>query len=76
MTLLGRWFPMSAKLLTVPEVAQHLQVTNARVYELVREGTVQAVRLGRQIRINPTILQDFIDRGGAALPGGWKRQSE
>lgn len=67
---------MSAKLLTVPEVAKYLQVTNARVYELVREGTVQAVRLGRQVRINPAILQDFVDRGGVALPGGWKRQSE
>ena len=67
---------MSTKLLTVSEVAQYLQVTNDRVYELIREGTVQAVRLGRQVRINPAILQTFVDQGGAALPGGWKRQSE
>ena len=67
---------MSTKLLTVSEVAQYLQVTNARVYELIREGTVQAVRLGRQVRINPAILQTFVDQGGPALPGGWKRQSE
>jgi len=67
---------MSANLLTVAEVAQYLQVTNSRVYELIREGLVPSVRLGRQVRVDPRSLQNFCDGGGAALPGGWKRQSK
>jgi excisionase family DNA binding protein len=67
---------MSEKLLTVPEVADYLQVTNARVYELLRQGALPVVRLGRQVRINPSVLQKLVEAGGITLPGGWKRRAD
>ena len=67
---------MDERLLTVPEVADYLQVSKARVYELMREGTIPVVRLGRQLRVNPALLQKLIDAGGVALAGGWKRRAD
>ena len=32
--------------------------------------------LGRQIRVDPDGLQDWIDGGGRTLPGGWRRDPE
>jgi excisionase family DNA binding protein len=61
------------RLLTVNEVAERLQVSNARVYELLREEILPGVALGRQRRVNPVALEEFIKAGGAKLPGGWKR---
>jgi excisionase family DNA binding protein len=62
------------KLLTIPETAQRLRVTPARVYELCRLSLLPHVRLGRAVRVDEQQLVDFISRGGAALPGGWRRE--
>lgn len=59
---------MESKLLTVPEVAEILNVSEERVYALARSG----LKLGRQIRVDAGKLQQWIDCGGSALPGGWK----
>ncbi len=61
-------------LLRVPEVARRLGLTTDRIYELAREGTLPAVRIGRQLRFDPARLQAWIDGGGEALPGGWRRE--
>lgn len=44
---------------TVPEVADWLRLTVPRVYELVREGALPAVRIGRQIRIDPAGVREY-----------------
>ncbi len=62
-----------AEALTTNEVARILKVKPARVQELVRQGILPHFRLGRQIRIDQQQLQHFIERGGQALPGGWRR---
>ena len=57
--------------------AERLAVTLNRFYELVRQGIVPpgvVVRLGRQLRVHPERLEEFIARGGQALPGGWRRE--
>jgi excisionase family DNA binding protein len=59
--------------LTTNEVARILKVKPSRVQELVRQGILPHFRLGRQIRIDRQQLQHFIERGGRALPGGWRR---
>lgn len=64
---------MPEQLLTMAEAALRLQVTVVRAYQLVREGILPAVRLGRQIRVDPRRLDDFVRKGGAAFPGGWRR---
>ncbi|MEW6047003.1 MAG: helix-turn-helix domain-containing protein [Bacillota bacterium] len=63
------------QLLRVPHVARVLDVTEDRVYQLVREGLLPAVRVGRQIRFDADKLRDWIEQGGCALPGGWRREA-
>lgn len=64
------------RLLTAAEAAEILAVTPARVYELVRQDVLPHVRLGRQVRIDPDRLEEWIAAGGQALPGGWRRAAE
>ena len=63
---------MNGELLTLEETARRLHVKYARAAELARQGILPVVRLGRQIRICPDHLADFIANGGRALPGGWR----
>jgi excisionase family DNA binding protein len=67
---------MSEKVLKpVSYAARRLNITEARTYQLIREGLLRgAVRLGRQVRIDPDELEEFIKSGGQALPGGWKKE--
>jgi excisionase family DNA binding protein len=62
-------------LLTIKKIALRLGITEARGYELARANILPVVRLGRQIRIDPDALEEFIKQGGQALPGGWKREA-
>ena len=45
-----------------------------RVYRLAREGIIPCVRLGRQLRFSPKKVEEFIENGGQALPGGWRKE--
>ena len=63
------------KLLTVKQVAEILGVTEDRVYSMAREGLIPCVKLGRQIRFSPRVLEEFIRSGGKSLPGGWRREA-
>ena len=66
------------KLYKVSDVADLLDVTEARVYEMVRLGLFEGavVRLGRNIRFLPSGLMSWLENGGQALPGGWQHESE
>ncbi len=66
---------MSLNLLKINSVAKILDVSEDRVYTLAREGILPHVRLGRQIRIDSQVLEEFIRGGGKALPGGWRREA-
>ncbi len=61
-------------LIGATEAAAILQVTPTRLYQLVRSEIVPAVRLGRSIRFDPESLRIFIEGGGAAFRGGWRRE--
>jgi excisionase family DNA binding protein len=63
------------RLLTVNSTARYLGVRDARVTQLIREGKINAIRLGRQIRIDPVELEAFCNAGGAPLAGGWRREA-
>lgn len=67
------------QLLTLQQTATILAVKYPRVAEMVRTGTLPAeciVRLGRQIRVNPEALDQFLRNGGRALEGGWRREAK
>lgn len=61
------------ELLTIEAVAGILNVKVARAYELARTGLIPTVKLGRQVRVEKSRLIAWIEDGGAALPGGWKK---
>ncbi|MBC7075996.1 MAG: helix-turn-helix domain-containing protein [Syntrophomonadaceae bacterium] len=61
------------KLWRAPHVARLLDIPEARVYALAREGRFPGVvRIGRHVRFDPAAIEEFIKSGGQALPGGWK----
>ena len=59
------------RLITAKEVAAAWQMPVARVYELVRAGSVPVVRLGkRQIRFDEAALRLWIEHGGSLIEEG------
>lgn len=48
------------------QVAEQLQVSRFRIYEMARLGLIPSVRLGRQIRFDPRIIDEWIARGGSS----------
>ena len=48
------------EVLTVEEVAQLLRVGRNLTYQLVRDGHIACVRIGRNIRITRAALDDFM----------------
>jgi excisionase family DNA binding protein len=52
----------SLDLLTVPQVAQRLKVTRARVYELIRAGDLPCTPVGRYKRIDPAALHAWVSK--------------
>lgn len=61
------------KLLKAAEVAKVLDVTEGRVYQLIRQRMIPFVHLGRQVRVDEAKLRKWIEDGGQELPGGWKK---
>ena len=46
----------------------------SRLYELARQDLIPHVHLGRQIRFSEQAIRAWVADGGAALPGGWRRE--
>ncbi len=52
---------MDETLLTPAEVAERLKVSKPRVYQMVKEGDIPAVRFGKSVRVRPEDLDRFIN---------------
>ncbi len=52
----------SQSLLTVPQVAQLLQLSSRSLWKVVKRGDLPTVRLGRLVRIDPQDLADYLQR--------------
>lgn len=48
------------EVLTVPETAARLRVASKSVYGLIRAGKLQAVHVGRAIRVTVSALDEFL----------------
>jgi len=66
----------SKRLYKVSEVARILDTSESHVYEMARQGILPTVRLARQVRVDRQALEDWIRKGGQALPGGWRREAK
>jgi excisionase family DNA binding protein len=53
---------LTRKFMTVREVADLAQVSEATVRHWIRAGDLRAVDVGREFRIVPRDLEDFFDR--------------
>ena len=47
-------------ILTVPEVAEYLRVSDAKVYRLVRQGRLPVVRIGKAWRFRKDLLDQWL----------------
>lgn len=56
--------PNVDQLLTVPQVAKRLQLSEYRVYEMVRQGALKSVRLGKSVRVRPSAVDEYLTRLG------------
>lgn len=48
------------KLLDVDEALEVLNISRTKLYQLVREGELPAVKMGRCVRFRPTSLREYI----------------
>lgn len=53
---------MEEKSYTTEEVAQILKVSKLTIYDLVKKGLLPTYRVGRQMRIDPVDLEQYIER--------------
>jgi excisionase family DNA binding protein len=48
------------RLLTVPDVADQLQVSARTVWRWIADGALPCVRIGRTVRVDPDVLERFL----------------
>jgi excisionase family DNA binding protein len=61
------WIIVDA-LLSPAEIAECWHVRRARIYDLIRDGVLPVVHVGRSVRVPKQALDAFI------AGGGWRRQ--
>jgi excisionase family DNA binding protein len=49
-------------LLTIADVARLLGISRGYVYELMRDGELVAIRVGRRARFDPADIRAYLDR--------------
>lgn len=63
-------YPMTTLLLSIPEVSKLIGIGRTKVYELIDEGSLDAVRIGARRLITAASVQAFV----ASLMQGEARQ--
>jgi len=49
------------KIYTVPEVADYLKLSKSKVYNLVQRGEIPSIKIGRNVRIRESDLDQWLD---------------
>ncbi len=68
MELLAKGQHMAERMLTLREVSDYLNVNPATVRRLVRSGQLRAIRVGRDMRFEVRVVDQWV-AGGGTLPG-------
>ncbi|SHP29513.1 DNA-binding protein [Mycobacteroides abscessus subsp. abscessus] len=55
-----------ATLLTAAETAERLRCGQTMVYQLIKDGRLASVKIGRRRLVRASAVEEFIQRGGAA----------
>lgn len=53
---------MNDKILTIPQVAEYLQVSKAKIYLLVQKGEIPYIRLDRNVRVRESELLKWLEK--------------
>jgi excisionase family DNA binding protein len=53
---------METKILTIPEVAEYLKISKAKIYLLVSKNEIPHIRLGRNVRIKESDLIRWLEK--------------
>jgi excisionase family DNA binding protein len=53
--------PAGAKVITIPEVAAYLKMSRSKIYYLVSQKHIPYLKVGRNVRIRESDLQNWLD---------------
>ncbi|BFU90927.1 MAG: hypothetical protein NTAFB01_21140 [Nitrospira sp.] len=53
--------PDDDALLTVPQVAERLQMSEYKIYELTRQGRLKSCKLGKSVRIRLSAVNAYVE---------------
>lgn len=67
--------PRVRRIVGVKPVAELLDVKPARVYDLAQQNLIPHIKLGRQVRFDLDKVEEWLEAGGQALPGGWRQEA-
>ena len=67
--------PRTRRIVSVKPIAELLDVTPARVYDLAQQDLIPHIKLGRQVRFDLDKVEAWLESGGQALPGGWRQEA-
>lgn len=59
---MNSWTDPDRKLLTVPEVMAALALGRSKVYDLIRSGQLESLKIGRDRRVPADALDSFVTR--------------
>ena len=54
------------EVMTIKDVAQYLRISEAKVYELARTGSIPALRIGKAWRFQKDLLKQWVRRSAEA----------
>jgi excisionase family DNA binding protein len=63
------------KLLRAFEVGERLGMAEPQVFRLARENILPCVRVGRSVRFDSDVIEEWIRAGGKAWDGGWRKEA-
>ena len=69
---------MAKQLQSISEAAEQYGLNSVQLYRLISSGIIPAgvaVRVGRRVFIHRNRFADWIESGGGAFEGGWRRES-
>jgi len=58
---------MDKLMLKVPEVAKILRIGRAKAYDLVREGVIPSIKMGKSIRVPMQGLINWMEQDGRKM---------
>jgi excisionase family DNA binding protein len=56
------------QVMTVPELAKYLRLSQAKVYRMAKEGSIPAFQIGRSWRFKKELIDAWIELGSRLSP--------